>query len=130
MKSFRLFCKTGLAAFVLITSGCNLTSSNRSATPLETTTTDTIKSVFSNHTSTDTPLEKQLREQGLVDIVEMDSSIAVHLVYATPYNFVGKRLYIGLNKAFMLPQTARMLLDAGQLSAYILRGKPFFLNAP
>ena len=113
-ESFRLFCKTGLAALVLIIGGCNLTSPNPSTASLETTTADTIKSVFSNHTSTDTPLEKRLREQGLVDIAQMDSSIAVRLVYATPYNFVGKRLYTGLNKAFMLPQAAQMLLDAKQ----------------
>lgn len=114
MKSLRLFCQTSFVALILITGGCNLTSSDPSSAPLETTTADTIKSVFSNHTSTDTPLEKRLREQGLVDIAQMDSSIAVRLVYATPYNFVGKRLYTGLNKAFILPQAAQMLLDAKQ----------------
>lgn len=53
-----------------------------------------------------------MRDQGLVDIAEQDSSIAVRLVYATPYNFMGKRLYHGLTKAFMLPETAGMLIDA------------------
>ena len=60
----------------------------------------------------DSPTEQQLRQLGLTNIAEVDSSIAVHLVYATPHNFMGHRLYYGLNKAFMLPRTAEMLVDA------------------
>lgn len=55
----------------------------------------------------DTPTEAKLREQGLVDIQEIDPTIAVALVYATPNNFVGKVLYADLNKAFVLPQLAQ-----------------------
>ena len=62
----------------------------------------------------DTPTEARLRAMGLVDIAEMDSSIAVHLVYATPYNFLGKQLYFDLNKAFMLPELAEKVLKAQQ----------------
>ena len=62
----------------------------------------------------DTPTEARLRAMGLVDIAEMDSSIAVHLVYATPYNFLGKQLYHDLNKAFMLPEMAEKVLKAQQ----------------
>lgn len=62
----------------------------------------------------DTPTEARLRAMGLVDIAEMDSSIAVHLVYATPYNFLGKQLYYDLNKAFMLPEMAEKVLKAQQ----------------
>jgi D-alanyl-D-alanine dipeptidase len=62
--------------------------------------------------NTDTPTEARLRAMGLVDIAEMDSSIAVHLVYATPYNFLGKQLYHDLNKAFMLPEMAEKVLKA------------------
>ena len=64
--------------------------------------------------NTDTPTEARLRAMGLVDIAEMDSSIAVHLVYATPYNFLGKQLYHDLNKAFMLPEMAEKVLKAQQ----------------
>lgn len=60
----------------------------------------------------ETPTAKYLREMGLVDISEIDPSIAVHLVYTTPFNFVGKVLYQDLNKAFMLPAAARQLSDA------------------
>lgn len=59
-----------------------------------------------------TTLEQRLQKQGLVDIAQIDSSIAVHLVYATPYNFMGKRLYHGLTHAFMLPQVAKGLVEA------------------
>lgn len=31
---------------------------------------------------------------------------AVHLVYATPYNFMGRKLYHSLTHAFMLPELA------------------------
>ena len=60
----------------------------------------------------DTETEKRMRLGGLVDICEVDSTIRVHLVYATNDNFVGKVLYDDLHKAFMLPETARRLADA------------------
>lgn len=63
----------------------------------------------------DTPLEAKLRAMGMVDIAELDSSIAVYLVYATPYNFMGRQLYSGLNKAFMLPDLANRVVKAQQL---------------
>lgn len=63
----------------------------------------------------DTPREAKLREAGLVNIAELDSTIMVHLVYATPYNFMSRRLYHGLNKAFMLPELADKLINAQKL---------------
>ncbi|MDO4735453.1 MAG: M15 family metallopeptidase [Bacteroidia bacterium] len=63
----------------------------------------------------DTPREAKLREAGLVNIAELDTTIMVHLVYATPYNFMGRRLYHGLNKAFMLPDLADKLIKAQKL---------------
>src|SRR5574344_3064750 len=63
-------------------------------------------------TNTDTEMEKQMRQAGMVDINEEDSAIAVHLVYATPYNFMGFKLYDGINKAFMLPQLAKKICKA------------------
>lgn len=62
-----------------------------------------------------TAKERQLLALGLVDIQEMSPSIDVHLVYATPFNFVGKQLYFDLTHAFMLPKTASMLLEAEKL---------------
>lgn len=74
-------------------------------------TFDTLEVMDTNR---DTPTEARLRAMGLVDIAEMDSSIAVQLVYATPYNFLGKQLYHDLHKAFMLPEMAEKVLKAQQ----------------
>lgn len=60
----------------------------------------------------DTEIEKQLRGLGLVDVAETDTSIAVHLVYATADNFTGQILYSDMRKAFLLPEAARRLADA------------------
>lgn len=60
----------------------------------------------------DTPTETKLRAMGLVDIQDIDSSIQVQLVYATPHNFMGRVLYKDMNKAFMLPQLAAKLSAA------------------
>lgn len=53
-----------------------------------------------------------MRAMGLVDIQEVDPAIAVHLVYATPYNFMGKVLYHDVHKAFMLPELAAKVSQA------------------
>lgn len=59
--------------------------------------------------------EKELIAEGLVDIQSRSESIAVHLVYSTPYNFMGRRLYRSLTHAIMLPQAADMLVEAEKL---------------
>ena len=41
----------------------------------------------------DSGTERRMRQLGLVDIGEVDPTIAVHLVYATSDNFAGKVLY-------------------------------------
>ncbi|MBE6223775.1 MAG: D-alanyl-D-alanine dipeptidase [Bacteroidales bacterium] len=71
-------------------------------------------SVVSDHQA-DSPKEAQMRAMGLVDIHDLDSTIAVDLIYAKPYNFMGKVLYKDVNKAFMLPETAEKLLKANKL---------------
>jgi len=60
----------------------------------------------------DSPTEERMREMGLVDITEIDSSIRVHLVYATADNFLGYILYEDIRKAFLLPVAAEKLSDA------------------
>lgn len=60
----------------------------------------------------DTDTEKRLRNAGLVDVAEMDSSIEVCLMYATANNFTGQILYTDLHKAFLLPEAARRVADA------------------
>lgn len=64
--------------------------------------------------SAQTPLERQLEKKGLVDVCQLDSTIQVRLMYARPDNFVGKVLYRELNRAYLLPETARALVKAQQ----------------
>ena len=54
-----------------------------------------------------TDFEKQLIDFGLQDIAEVDSTIGVKMVYATPDNFLGHVLYHDLNHAFMVPAMAQ-----------------------
>lgn len=74
--------------------------------------TEHLIPALSSKTEVAGKLEKKLREMGLVDIAELEPSIAVKIVYATPFNFVGEVLYKDLDKAFMLPETAEKLINA------------------
>lgn len=56
--------------------------------------------------------DKKMVEYGLVDVRTMDSTIAVHLMYATADNFVGKNMYGTLNKAYMQPEIAKLIVRA------------------
>lgn len=60
-------------------------------------------------------LDTYLRNKGMVDISEMDSTIRVQLVYATPDNFLGKSVYTGITRAWLHPDAARKLVAAQQL---------------
>ena len=66
-------------------------------------------------TQADSPKEAEMRAMGLVDIHDLDSTLAVDLIYAKPYNFMGKVLYKDVKKAFMLPETAEKLVKANKL---------------
>lgn len=61
-----------------------------------------------------TDFENKLMDFGLVDIAEVDSTIGVRMVYATPDNFLGHVLYHDLNHAFMIPAMAQKLAKAQQ----------------
>lgn len=65
--------------------------------------------------SDDTPVEQKMREMGLVDLAEAVPSLRVHLVYATPDNFMDTILYEGFHKAFALPAVASNLQKAQQM---------------
>lgn len=51
---------------------------------------------------------------GLINIAEADSSIAVHLMYASADNFTGQVLYTDLKEAYLHPDAAEALLSAQQ----------------
>ena len=57
---------------------------------------------------------KRMAEQGLVDILSVDSTIQVSLMYARPDNFTGKILYTDLREAYLHPKAAAALARAQQ----------------
>ena len=59
-------------------------------------------------------MEQKLLDFGLVDIAEVDSTIGVELVYATPDNFLGHVLYPEIHHAFAIPAMAEKLVKAQQ----------------
>ena len=61
-----------------------------------------------------TATEQKLMALGLEDVQMLDSTIQVHLVYATPDNFLGRVLYDDLRRAFLLPVMAQKVVAAQQ----------------
>lgn len=58
---------------------------------------------------------QRLDSLGLVDIAELDTSIMVHLLYATPHNFMGEVLYNDLTEAYLHPEAAEAVVRAQRL---------------
>lgn len=54
----------------------------------------------------------QMAEQGLVDILTVDSTIQVSLMYSRADNFTGKVLYTDLHEAYLHPKAATALAKA------------------
>ena len=69
---------------------------------------------FRTNLGPDTPKEAEMRAAGLVDIHDVDSTIAVQLVYTGPYNFMGHILYHGFTKAMMRPELAEKVAAANR----------------
>ncbi|MDL2230367.1 M15 family metallopeptidase [Alistipes sp. OttesenSCG-928-L06] len=61
------------------------------------------------------PTARRLDSLGYVNIVDLDPTLAVHMVYATPDNFVGEVLYGDLTEAYLLPEAAEKLAAAHEL---------------
>jgi D-alanyl-D-alanine dipeptidase len=60
-------------------------------------------------------LEKELQEQGLVDIHEIIPGIKVELKYSTTDNFFNQDVYGDLTKAFLQPEVAEQLKNAQEM---------------
>ena len=103
----------GLAITVslLYCASCHSTSKEQEVT---TVTTDTILDNQQPETPKYTEMEQKLLDFGLVDIAEVDSTIGVELVYATPDNFLGHVLYPEIHHAFAIPEMAQKLVKAQQ----------------
>lgn len=52
---------------------------------------------------------------GLINVAEVDSTIIVRLMYATPDNFTGELLYEDLREAYLHPDAAKAIARAEQL---------------
>ena len=59
-------------------------------------------------------IEKHLEELGLQNVAEQIPGIEVYMVYATPYNFMGRVLYEDLDEAYLVPQALEMLRKANE----------------
>ena len=60
------------------------------------------------------PTAKRMEQQGLVDILSVDSTIQVSLMYSRADNFTGKVLYTDLREAYLHPKAASALAKAQQ----------------
>lgn len=63
-------------------------------------------------TASDPGSDPSLAAQGMIDVRSLDTTLCVHLMYATPDNFLGKAVYAGITKAWLRPEAARMLVAA------------------
>ena len=60
-------------------------------------------------------IEKGLEEIGLQNVAEEIPGIEVYMVYATPYNFMGRVLYDRLDEAYLVPEAIEKLRKANEL---------------
>ena len=60
-------------------------------------------------------VEKGLEEIGLQNVAEEIPGIEIYMVYATPYNFMGRVLYEGLDEAYLVPEAVEKLKKANEL---------------
>ena len=62
-----------------------------------------------------TSIEKHLERIGLQNVAKEIPGIEVYMVYATPYNFMGRVLYEGLDEAYLVPEAMEKLRKANEL---------------
>ena len=60
-------------------------------------------------------IEKYLEQIGLLNVAKEIPGIEVYMVYATPYNFMGRVLYDGLDEAYLVPEAIEKLRKANEL---------------
>lgn len=60
-------------------------------------------------------VEKHLEKIGLQNVAEQIPGIEVYMVYATPYNFMGRVLYEELDEAYLVPEAMEKLRKANEL---------------
>lgn len=60
-------------------------------------------------------IERQMQQMGLVDVRTVDTLLEAQLVYATPHNFMSRKLYDSINHAFLASDVAQKLKTAHEL---------------
>jgi zinc D-Ala-D-Ala dipeptidase len=106
---------------VLAISSCQTQPSQQATTAtaseqVSDSTQTSVPPIRGTQESTSLPeLEQRMREQGLVTIRSVDSTIAVDLKYSTTDNFVGRDVYGDLTEAYLQPAMARKLARASEL---------------
>lgn len=61
-----------------------------------------------------TASDAHLSGKGMIDVCSLDPTLHVHLMYATPDNFLGEAVYGDITRAWLRPEAARMLVAAQQ----------------
>ena len=69
----------------------------------------------SGHNSRRSKIESELESIGLQNVADEVPGIEVYMVYATPYNFMGRVLYDGLDEAYLVPEAMEKLRLANEL---------------
>lgn len=105
----------GLAIGLLV--GLLYSTRERLAIPVEDTVVVAVDSQAVDHSDAisgrlPSPTEKLLRDMGLVNILDMDTTLVVDLVYATADNFMEEVLYDDLREAYLIPEAAASLVRA------------------
>ena len=59
--------------------------------------------------------DRKMRDAGLIDVLEADSTLRVRLMYSTDDNFMGRDVYGDLERAYLLPHFAAKLAHAQRL---------------
>ena len=60
-------------------------------------------------------IEKDLEQIGLQNVADEIPGVEVYMVYATPYNFMGRVLYEELDEAYLVPEAMEKLRKANEL---------------
>lgn len=66
-------------------------------------------------TDSKSDIERGLEQIGLQSVGDQIPGIEVYMVYATPYNFMGRVLYEGLDEAYLVPEAMEKLKKANDL---------------
>ena len=82
-----------------------------------------------NHASAQkkSKLEKELESIGLLNVAEEIPGVEVYMVYATPYNFMGRVLYQDLDEAYLTKEAMDMLKVAND---YLRKRRNYEKNSP